>query len=225
MTKKDFIIVFVALAISSFLVWYGSTKQLFLLKPEVKEETPAKEIVETESNLIFGKPEAQLLVEVYSNYGCGFCARYYNQSLKPFIKDYVDTGKAKLVYHHFEWGETVSLITQAAYCAHEQNKFLVYNGKLFAMLETDERSKVFEKDYLIELAKETNLNLQEFQNCLEAQKYTAIIKNIRTVADARGVNAVPTTFINGKMIADETGRSLGAMPYEILKEKLAEALK
>ena len=48
-----------------------------------------------------GKPNARILLEVYSDYQCPYCKTLYESTLRPLTADYVDTGKVYLIHHEF----------------------------------------------------------------------------------------------------------------------------
>ena len=48
-----------------------------------------------------GKPNARILLEVYSDYQCPYCKTLYENTLRPLTADYVDTGKVYLIHHEF----------------------------------------------------------------------------------------------------------------------------
>lgn len=48
-----------------------------------------------------GSPSAPISIEIYSDYECPFCARYFSESVPLLITDYVKTGKVKLIHRDF----------------------------------------------------------------------------------------------------------------------------
>jgi protein-disulfide isomerase len=48
-----------------------------------------------------GQSNARILLEVYSDYQCPYCKTLYENTLRPLITDYVDTGKVYLIHREF----------------------------------------------------------------------------------------------------------------------------
>jgi hypothetical protein len=48
-----------------------------------------------------GSPAAPIKVEVFDDYECPACGEFYEQTLKPMISDYVDSGEVYLIHRDF----------------------------------------------------------------------------------------------------------------------------
>lgn len=48
-----------------------------------------------------GNAQAPIRVDLFSDYQCPACKVFYEQSLRPMINDYVNTGKVYLVHHEY----------------------------------------------------------------------------------------------------------------------------
>ena len=172
-----------------------------------------------------GNSNAKVLVEVYSDYQCPFCGRYYVDSIKPFIKDYVDTGKAKLIYRELAFeGDRSQWAAEATRCANDQGKFWEYHDKIFTERFSKNDTSVYEKASLKQYAKDLGLDTNLFNACLDSGKYTQAVKDATKAGFAKGINGTPTTIINGKSAANEKGEPLGAMDYQTLKSLVEAAL-
>ena len=70
---------------------------------------------------------------------------------------------------------------------------------------------------LIQYANALNLNAAEFESCLSAEKYKGRVEQDKAQAEADGVHATPTLFINGVKVE-------GAQPFHALKQYIEDAL-
>jgi protein-disulfide isomerase len=52
-----------------------------------------------------GPPGAAVSISIYNDMQCSTCADWFLETVPPLVEDYVRTGKAKLVYHHFSTGQ------------------------------------------------------------------------------------------------------------------------
>ena len=69
----------------------------------------------------------------------------------------------------------------------------------------------------MQYAQALSLNTAEFESCLSGGKYKGQVEQDKAQAEADGVHATPTLFINGFKLE-------GAQPFEILKQYIEDAL-
>ena len=223
MKKINWTVVIIIVILAAFLIGYGKN----LISSETKinsqnSQCAGKTLQNKEITAIppIGNATSTDILEVYSDYQCPFCGRYYVEAIKQFIKDYVETGKVKLLYHDIAFeGEGSQRAAEASHCANDQGKFWEFHDKIMTVRYQSNSTVIYDKANLIKTAQELGLDECEFTLCLESGKYTKLVQN-----DAQGarskIDGTPTTFINGKIVSDDKGQSLGAMSYEILKSKI-----
>ena len=176
---------------------------------------------------VLGNANATIYVVEFSDYECPYCqaSEGTNQDvisrlkegdstweapIPKVIEQYVNTGKVKLVFRNFPLHTDSKEATLAAYCANEQGKFWEYHQDLFknynALTNTDL------KKYAVDL----NLNLNQFDQCLDSKKYEKNVDNDMSDGDALGVSGTPTFFIGN----NETGyeKIVGAQPFSVFKQ-------
>jgi len=226
MKKINWTFIIIILIIAAFLIGYGKN----LVSRNKTDQNPIcegktlqnKEITEIQP---LGDAQAPVLLEVYSDYQCPFCGRYYVEAIKPMIKDYVDAGKVKLLYHDIAFeGEGSQRAAEAVHCANDQGKFWEFHDKITTIRYQTNSTVIYDKANLIKAAQELSLDECEFTLCLESGKYTKLVQNDTQGAWSK-INGTPTSFLNGKIVADDKGENLGAMPYEILKTEIEKVLR
>ncbi len=207
--EKNWIFILLTVLIVIFIVVYGKNT-----REQAYHSLP-----------ILGDFNAPLLIEVYSDYQCPFAARYYIKDIRSIIKDYVDTGKARLVYRELAFeGKKSEWAAEAARCANDQGKFWEFHDKIFQRRYNTGSTDVCKKDNLKAIAKSLALNMKEFNQCLDSGKYSLIVKKETQKNLDRGINGTPTTFLNGIKMVNKEGDSLGAIPYKDLVQILNEHL-
>lgn len=97
----------------------------------------------------------------------------------------------------------------AAHCAGDQNKFWEYHDLLFAA-RTGENVGDFKRENLDKFAKQLNLNMDQFKQCVDSKKYADFLTAEKQEGQRNGVSSTPTIFVNGKPNA-------GFLPYESQK--------
>ena len=118
--------------------------------------------------------------------------------LRQIAPQYIDTGKAKVVYHNFAViGDESIWAAEAADCAGDQNKFWDYSTYLLEN-QAGENQGAYTKDKLKQFAVKLNLDTNLFNTCLDSDKYKASIQQELNQGQGLGVRATPTFFINGQ---------------------------
>lgn len=118
--------------------------------------------------------------------------------LQQLAPEYIDTGKARLIYRNFPIiGPDSEWAAQAAECAGDQDKFWAYANYLFVH-QDGENSGALSPDNLKKFAVQLGLNSSTFNTCLDSGKYAAEVNQQKAEGEQRGVQATPTFFINGQ---------------------------
>ncbi|MBI4162891.1 MAG: DsbA family protein [Candidatus Aenigmarchaeota archaeon] len=168
---------------------------------------------------VIGDANAKVTIIEFSDFQCPFCGRFYDQTLGQIKKDYIDTGKAKLVFRDFplSFHPNAQKASETAECAKEQNKFWEMHDTLFtkqgewSSLDSAAASAKF-KEY----AKSVGLTTA-FDSCLDTGKTAAEVQKDFTDGSGYGVSGTPTFYINGKEL-------VGAQPYSVFKQAIDQAL-
>ncbi len=210
MTDKKIIVS--ALVLSALLIggaWYYSNTQppSAAILPSV---SPSGAV--TETGILVGDPAAPVTMEEYSNFLCSACARFALLTLTEIKKDYISTGKVKMIiyiYPPYELGK-------AALCAQEQNKFTEYHDYVF-----NHQGQITGEKDLKDFAANAGLDSAKFDACYDSGKYNDKVAKWYEEGTQRGVDSTPTFFINGQKL-------VGAQDYDefkkIIDQKLNQAL-
>jgi len=147
-----------------------------------------------------GDPKAPVTIVEFSDFQCPFCGRFHKETEPKIIDNYVKTGKVRFVYRDFAFlGAESSDAAMAADCANEQGKFWEYHDYLFAR-QSGENQGAFARERLKEFAAALNLDTSRFNSCLDGEKYRSEVEKDMNDARALGVNATPTSFLNGSPV-------------------------
>ena len=149
-----------------------------------------------------GFTNAQISIVEFGDYQCTFCYKFHQNTLNDIKTEYIDTGKANYVYRDFPLnGASSILAAEATYCANEQGKYWEYHNILYNNW-AGENTGWFNTDSLEGFGAEINLNISEFNRCLNTHKYYQMIIDNENYAKQIGINATPTFLIfdNDKLI-------------------------
>lgn len=161
-----------------------------------------------------GDKNAKVTIVEFSDFQCPFCEKFYSETLPSLLKEYVDTGKVRLVYRDFPLSSIhpyAQKAAEASECADEQGKFWEYHNKLF------ENQAALDVTSLKKYAADLKLNTATFNDCLDSGKMMGEVTKDAADAQAAGVSGTPGFFINGRFLG-------GAYPFESFKTIIDEEL-
>lgn len=165
-----------------------------------------------------GDKNAKVTIIEFADFQCPFCGKFFQEGLAQVIKDYVNTGKAKLYYRHFAFlGQESNWSAEASECANDQGKFWEYHDYLFNN-QQGKNQGTFTKDNLKKFAVTLGLDSDKFNQCLDSGKYTAAVQKDTDEGRTAGVKGTPSTFVDGTI-------SVGAQPYSEIKKLIDARLK
>ncbi len=177
----------------------------------------AKVNVSTGPFPVLGDKNAKVTVVEFADFQCPFCEQWFSNVEAPLIKDYVNTGKVKFAFRNYAFlGQESTWAAEAAYCANDQGKFWDYHDYLYKH-QGAENSGAFSKANLEQFAADLGLNTQQFNNCLDTDKYASQVANDVKEGQAAGVSGTPTSFVDGQSV-------VGAQPYSAFKTLIDQEL-
>ncbi|MDQ5868446.1 MAG: DsbA family protein [Thermoproteota archaeon] len=159
-----------------------------------------------------GNTSAPSIIVEFGDFQCHFCARFAKQTEPLLNLTYFQPGKVNLVFKHFvTHGADSFRAALASQCANDQEKFwnfyvILYNN------QGEENSGWAGVENLKKFAAGiAGMNKQQFNSCLDSQKYKGLVENDTNFAIASGFQGTPT-FIIQKSDGSDGEVLLGAYP-------------
>lgn len=164
-----------------------------------------------------GASTAVVVIHEYGDFQCPSCGAFA-RSIEPQVRAaYIDTGKARLVWHDFAWiGAESRDAANAARCAGDQGKFWEYHDLLYAN-QSGENAGAFSKDRLKGFGASVGLEPTAFHACVDAGTYAAAVQADFADVRQKGFNGTPTFVIGNQRI-------VGAQPFEAFAAAIDAAL-
>jgi len=173
-------------------------------------EDATKEMVE-------GNPDAPVSIIEYSSLGCPHCANFHFNTYPEIKKNYIDTGKVKLIYRDFPLGRPALAAAMIARCAGSQRYFGMV--EIFFSSQKQWSSAQNPIDALKKTARFGGMSGTDVDACLANQSVLDHIQGLaRKGQDEHKIQATPSFVIGGETIS-------GGMPYADMKVYLDKALK
>ena len=169
-----------------------------------------------------GEDNAPVTIVEVSDYQCPYCKRFVDNTFPQLKKEYIDTGKVRLVFKDLALGfhKHARKAAQAAHCAGDQGKYWEMHDILF------KNAKRLDEKYLPEYAVAINLNKEKFVACLNSNQHLAAIDLDVKQANQAGLTGTPS-FVIGKTTPDLIKGNVvrGAQPFASLKIAIDKQLK
>ena len=144
---------------------------------------------------ILGNANAPITILEWGDYQCTFCYKFHQNTLEIIKDDFIETGKIKLVFKDFPLnGPDSRKAAEATYCAEDQGKYWEYHDELYKNWG-GERTGWITTESLQEFAVAVNLDLNEFNNCLNDEIYKKRVNMIHEFGKEVGIDATPSFFI------------------------------
>lgn len=179
----------------------------------------------TRASPMLGSESAPVTIIEFGDYQCPFCQRW-NQNTKPLIEsNYIDTGKASLIYVDFPIVGPDSVGAHASsYCASEQGLYWEYHDFVYKNQGHENDGWASANSLKLMAAKMAGLDTEAFSECVDSKKYEERVLQNKDVAIKSGVKSTPTFIIIGQN--GKAAQITGAQPYgtfqSIIDQKLAE---
>jgi protein-disulfide isomerase len=180
--------------------------------------------VKIDGRPFIGQANAPVTIAFWSDFQCPFCKRFDTETLPQLIKNYVDTGKVKIVFMEFPFlgkdSITAAAYSQAVWKLYP-DKYLEWNTAMYAA-QDQEGDKGFGNAASIDKldAKISGIDAAKVAADVKANTtaYQAAVDADKAEAQKVGINSTPSFVIGTQVIA-------GAYPYTNFQTAIDTLLK
>ena len=160
-----------------------------------------------------GDENAPITLIEFGDYQCHFCNKFFHETETVIVKNYVETGKVKILFKDFTIIGPDSIgAAQATHCAKDQGKYWEYHDELYNNY-TGENDGWASSENLVVFAQNIGLDIDEFTQCMTTGKYRQLVEASSNDARSLGVTGTPAFFVIGP--DNQVTRISGAQPYEV----------
>ena len=176
----------------------------------------------TSGSPVLGSTSAPITIVEFGDYQCEACYHWYHNTRADIIDNYIETGKVNLVFMDLPFlGRDSITAAQATYCADDQGKYWEYHETLYNFQEAIDNGWA-SKDRLVSFAFNLDMNLDEFNDCMDSAKYAKRVKANYDESQRFGAEATPTFLIispDGNM-----KKITSAQPYSVFSQVIEPML-
>ena len=171
-----------------------------------------------------GSESAPITIVKFGDYQCEACYHWFHNTRSTLIDNYIETGKAKLVFVDLPFlGRDSITAAQASYCAEDQGKYWEYHTMLYTFQEVEAYDSGWaDRDRLNAFASSLDMNMDEFNECMDSSKYKNRVKANFDEAVRNGVQSTPTFILISQ--DGKTEMFAGAQPYSVFAATIESML-
>jgi len=185
-------------------------------------KTPISLLTDNASPALGSKDAPFTMIE-FGDYQCSYCNKFYHDTEPDIVKNYINTGKVRLVFKDFIIiGQDSVNAAHAAHCAEEKGKFWEYHDALYNNWAGENTGWASSKN-LKAFAVQVGLNETQFNQCMTESRYLPVIQGSLSNAKDLGLTGTPDFFI---ISPDHSiTKIVGAQPYEVFDNFFKSKLK
>ena len=170
---------------------------LFVLTPIYGES--ALDI--TEKDFVIGNEDAKITIIEYASLSCSHCADFHTNTLETLKKEYIDTGKVKMVFRDYPFNYPALLGSMVLRCIPENYRY-DYMNALFK-LQPDWVNKKNKKTIqeLYKIMQSGGMTKDEYDACIyNTELENEILEGVMEAQNQFNIKSTPSFIINGKLI-------------------------
>ena len=162
-----------------------------------------------------GAADAPIIIVEYSDFQCPFCQRHFQQTL-PQLQSYIEAGQVRYIFKDFpilNIHPEAQKAHESARCAFElggDDGFWAMHDLLFANQDewagSGNHVEIF-KAFAVDL----ELPQSDFDDCLDSDRYAAVVSAQVDEGVQLGIRGTPSFFINGRPL-------VGAQPFSTFQQ-------
>ncbi len=165
--------------------------------------------------LTLGKDTAPVTIDEYASLTCPHCAVFTTQILPQLKKDFIDTGKVKLTFHHFPLDKASTDAAAVVQCLPP-----VRQAPMVELLYSEQANWAHDEHYMDKLLNYgalAGMDKAALTTCADSKTTRDAVLQARLDAEkAQKIQSTPSFIFNGGKARIE-----GAQPYD----KFAETIK
>jgi protein-disulfide isomerase len=171
-----------------------------------------------------GNPNASVTIAFWFDYQCPFCKKFETEVMPQIVKDYVDTGKVRVIFKDFQFlgqdSQTLGQFSRAVWAV-APDKFYEWHKAIYDNSGT-ENSGWATHDKIMSITSGvlgTSVATQVAQLVVsQGANYQKLMDADKAEGGSFGVSGTPSTLIGKQMI-------VGAQPYSAVKQLIDSALQ
>ena len=171
---------------------------------------------------LLGSASAPITIIEFGDYQCPKCKEWFLSTKPDIITNYIDTGKANLIFVDIAFLGIDSMpASRASYCAEEQGRYWDYHAFLYSNQMGIDNGWA-NIDSLKGYANNLGFDMDLFVSCMDSGKYKKRVQFNTEESQKNGVTGTPTFIIVGPQGQQE--RIIGPQPFSVFEKTIDSML-
>jgi protein-disulfide isomerase len=170
------------------------------------------------TDMVHGSPDAPVTMIEYASMTCPHCAAFQKDIIPQLNKEYVETGKVKVVFREYPLDGAARMASAVARCFTGDQYFsfidLLFANQANWIKDFDANQQITKEDIvegLAQMARQAGMAREKVESCADDKSNLDLVDaNWQEGQTRYNVNSTPTFIINGVNYA-------GEIPYDRLK--------
>ncbi|HVO34834.1 MAG TPA: thioredoxin domain-containing protein [Gemmatimonadales bacterium] len=188
--------------------------------PAAAQQTQGTPLDDLRTERTRGKADAPVTMYEISDFECPYCGQFWRETLPSIERDYIATGKLRLIFVNMPLSSihpNAEPAAELAMCAARQHKFWQMHDLLFR--NQDHWADLREPgSYFLSLGDSLHLNRSQLQECLRTKATRPAVEADFDGSRKSGATSTPTFYVEGELI-------VGAQSYGLFKQVLDSIIR
>ena len=155
----------------------------------------------TEDDFVVGDKNAPVTIIEYASLSCSHCADFHNNTLDDLIKEYVDTGKARIVFRDFPFNYPALLGSMVLRCIPEDVRYDYMNALFQLQQKWVVRENAKTTQELYKIMQSGGMTKEEFETCTNnVELENTILQALIAAQNEFNIQSTPSFLINGNLV-------------------------
>ena len=155
----------------------------------------------TKDDFVVGDKNAPVTIIEYASLSCSHCANFHNNTLNDLIKEYVDTGKARIVFRDFPFNYPALLGSMVLRCIPEDVRYDYMNALFQLQQKWVVRENAKSTQELYKIMQSGGMTKEEFETCTNnVELENTILQALIAAQNEFNIQSTPSFLINGNLV-------------------------
>ena len=155
----------------------------------------------TEDDFVIGETNAPITIIEYASLSCSHCADFHINTLGELKKEFVDTGKIKIVFRNFPFNYPALLGSMVLQCIPEDVRYNYMNALFQLQPNWVVRENAKSTQELFKIMQSGGMTKEEFDSCINNKELESkILQVVINAQNEYNIRSTPSFLINGLLL-------------------------
>ena len=148
-----------------------------------------------------GDLDAPITIIEYASLSCSHCASFHNDTLPELKKEFIDTGKVKLVFRDFPFNYPALLGSMDLRCIPNDVRYDYMNALFLLQNSWVNKENAKTTQELFKIMQSGGMTKSEFDECISnVDLENEILQGLMTAQKEFNIKSTPSFIINGELL-------------------------